>query len=96
MTFITSTSASSALTSIPQYNSDPASPSTENVWVRKTGGTTTVTGTPLGLLLALTHSITTTGGTPMGLLLSITKDTSPTYELRYRTLEGTTKGVSIT
>lgn len=58
---------------IPQLDADPASPSAEQVWVRKSGN----------------------AGSPMGLLLSLTTNTI-TYQLSYRTIEGTTKRVSIT
>lgn len=57
---------------IPQLDADPASPSAEQVWVRKSGN----------------------AGSPMGLLLSLTTN-AITYQLSYRTIEGTTKRVSI-
>lgn len=61
---------------LPQYNSDPLSPSSQTAWVRK--NTLIATGSPIGLLLALTS---------VG---------SFSYDLRYRTLEGTTVGVPLT
>jgi hypothetical protein len=39
----------------PQLNEDPSTPLSEDVWVVKSGGSTT--GTPLGLLLTLTYEI---------------------------------------
>jgi hypothetical protein len=38
---------------IPQLNSDPASPAAEDAWVRKTAGTGG--GEPIGMLLGLTY-----------------------------------------
>jgi hypothetical protein len=42
-------SASAAL-SVPQYATDPVSPSPGDMWILATGD-----GTPMGLLLAITH-----------------------------------------
>ncbi len=67
--------SNSATVTIPQYNSDPASPVEEEVWVLKTGGGGSGSGEAYGLLLALTQP----GG-----------GGAATYELSYRTIEGTT------
>jgi hypothetical protein len=61
--------------SIPEYTSDPVSPTAETAWVVKSGSGVIPDGTPIGLLLALTY----TGNE--GIF---------SYQLRYRTLEATT------
>ena len=43
---------------IPEFTSDPVSPTPEETWVLHTPG---VTGTPIGLLLSLTRDLATTG-----------------------------------
>lgn len=60
---------------IPEYTSDPVSPSAEFAWVLYTvvGGTGGNAGQPYGLLLALTQP--GTGG-------------SSTYQFSYQTIEG--------
>ncbi len=68
-------------TTIPQYETfDPVSPSPEDTWVLHTGGIPMVAGSPIGLLLSLTYAGPSGG----------------TYQLSYRTLEGTTKRVALT
>jgi len=67
-------------TTIPQYDADPASPTGQMAWVLKSGGGGG-TGTPIGLLLALT--VGAAGSTP-------------TYQFSYRTLESTTVRVLLT
>lgn len=47
-------SSSSGAVSIPEYTSDPASPSAGDAWVRHT--VPTGAGSPIGLLLALTQA----------------------------------------
>ena len=63
---------------IPELYTDPVSPTPQQVWVRATPIVSG--GTPIGLLLALTHS----------------DITGYTYELAYRTLEDTTVCVALT
>lgn len=69
--------------SVPQYDADPASPNAEDMWVKRTASGGTGGGkiiAPLGLgFLALTPGV---GG-------------SSTYQLSYRTKEGTTKRVTL-
>lgn len=65
---------------IPQLDSDPASPAQEDAWVLASISGGVGGGEPLGLLLALTTPAT--GG-------------SSTYELSYRTKEGTTVRVTL-
>lgn len=65
---------------IPQLSSDPAAPSAESAWVLKTGSGAAGGGKPIGLLISLTT--TGAGG-------------SLAYQFSYRTLEGTTKRVTI-
>lgn len=67
-------------TTIPQLSADPASPATQTAWILKTGVGAAGGGKPIGLLL----SLTTTGA-----------GASLTYRFSYRTLEGTTKRVTI-
>ena len=57
---------------IPQYSTDPTSPAAESAWVLATG--VGGTGTPVGLLLAITVEVFA----------------SYTYALKYRTAQGTT------
>ncbi len=45
-------SVTSGSVSIPELSSDPVSPAAQSAWVLKTS----LIGTPIGLLLALTHS----------------------------------------
>lgn len=60
---------------IQELFSDPASPTPEEVWVLRSGGSGGIPdGTPIGLLLALTY----TGNAGSGF----------TYQLSYQTLEG--------
>lgn len=67
---------------IPQLNTDPASPNAEDAWVKRTGsGSSIPDGTPIGLLLALTY----TGNS----------GSSFTYAFAYRTKEGTTVRVAL-
>ena len=69
-------SSSSATATIPEYNTDPVSPSAEDAWVFRTGsGADGTVGVPRGLLLALTYSGAAS---------------SATYELSYRTAAATT------
>lgn len=59
--------------SIPEYTSDPISPSAEDAWVLRSGGAVGG-GSPIGMLLALTYA--GSGG-------------SYTYQFSYYTNEGT-------
>ena len=63
---------------IPQYSTDPASPAAESAWVLATPVYSD--GTPLGLLLAITHTVIT----------------GYTYTLKYRTKQSTTVTVGLT
>lgn len=45
--------------SIPEYNTDPVSPSAEEVWVRKSTVGGIAPGQSIGLLLALTYASST-------------------------------------
>ena len=54
---------------IPEYTADPVSPEPETSWVLKSE---VMTGTPIGLLLALTQEI----------------DVGDSYQFSYKTLEG--------
>jgi hypothetical protein len=68
---------------IPQLDADPASPSAEDVWVKKTQSA----GAGGGVIIA-----------PMGLgFIALTPGvgSSQTYELSFRTQEGTTKRVAL-
>lgn len=69
--------ATSSLSLTEYNNSDKPSPSAGDVWVKHT--TSTVAGSPVGLLLSLTNA---TSGTEK-------------YELSYRTSAGTTKRVEL-
>lgn len=71
--------------SIPQLNSDPASPTSQSAWVLKTaGGGGTGGGVYKGTLgLGFPYLSKSSGGG------------SATYQLSYRTIEGTTKRVSL-
>ena len=60
---------------IPQYSTDPVSPKPNSSWILKTFVGGAGSGTPIGLLLALTSA--GSGG-------------STTYQLSYRDTEGTT------
>lgn len=76
------TGASGAVANqIQQLDADPASPSQEEAWVLKTTTGGNSAGNPIGLLLSLTYSADTGG--------------SDTYQLKYRTKEDTTVGVSL-
>ena len=68
----TSGGGSSGTSQIPEYNSDPISPSSTDVWVLRTA----LIGKPIGLLMALTYS-------------------TDTYQLSYRTVEGTTVRITL-
>jgi hypothetical protein len=57
--------------SIPELYTDPVSPTPQSAWVLATDQG--ALGTPIGLLLSLTHAVSIF-----------------TYQLSYRTLEGTT------
>lgn len=75
---------SSAYGLIPQLSSDPASPTAEKAWVLATLGSGASTeGMPMGLLLSLTYAETAAGG-------------ATTYQLSYRTKQGTTLRASLT
>ena len=65
---------------IPQLSADPASPTAESAWVLKSSSGGSGGGKPIGLLLALTETSSTS---------------TLTYRFSYRTLEGTTKRVTI-
>ena len=67
---------------IPQYDTDPVSPSPEDVWVRRSGSSTG--GGELKYIFGLGMPITSSG------------TGSFVYELSYRTAEGTTKRVELT
>jgi hypothetical protein len=69
------------VTTIPEYYTDPVSPVAEQAWVLATGSGAIADGTPMGLLLALTY--TGNGGSGF------------TYQFSYRTIEGTTKRVTL-
>lgn len=75
--------SSSSSTSIPQVDTDPASPSAEDAWVLKTttGG---AGGGVLQFFGGLGQPITSVGAP------------STTYQFSYRTVEGTTKRVTLT
>lgn len=62
--------------SIPELYSDPVSPTAQSAWVLATDSG--AIGTPIGLLLSLTHAASVFS-----------------YQLSYRTLEGTTARVPI-
>lgn len=68
---------------IPQYNSDPVSPAAEDAWVLRTtsGG---AGGGKLKSYFGLGFPVTTPG-----------TGVTSTYQFSYRTLEGTTKRVTI-
>lgn len=68
----------SAQTTIPEFIVDPVSPSPEDTWVLHSGFAPI--GSPIGLLLSLTHANLATGN----------------YKLSYRTTEGTTVRVPLT
>lgn len=64
-------SSGSGSVNIPELTVDPVSPPSQSAWVLRSGGSS-LTGTPLGLLLSLTHDITA----------------AFTYQLSYQTIEG--------
>jgi hypothetical protein len=67
---------------IPQYDTDPASPSAEDAWVLKTPGAPgNPAGSPIGLLLALTSAGSAAG--------------ADLYEFSYHTAEGITVRTSL-
>ncbi len=70
--------SNNATVTIPQYNSDPASPVQEEVWVLKTGGSGSGGG-EIKAFLGLSFPY-----------LSIGSGGAATYQLSYRTKEGTT------
>jgi len=78
--FNPSSGGSASGTTIPQLSSDPSSPAAQTAWVLRTGSGGSGGGKPIGLLLSLTQP--NTGG-------------SFTYQLSYRTIEGTTKRVTL-
>ena len=55
MKYIYSNPPPSTSSNIPELAADPVSPAVNDVWVLRT---TIANGTPIGLLLALTHTIT--------------------------------------
>lgn len=63
---------------IPEYTSDPVSPTPEETWVLYSGPA--IVGSPIGLLLSLTHAQPTVGS----------------YLFSYYTLEGSIKRVPLT
>lgn len=68
---------------VPELTADPASPAPESAWVLKTVGMSG--GGEIKAFLGLGFPVTSVGvGGP------------DTYELRYRTTEGTTIGVALT
>ncbi len=66
------------LSNIPQLNADPSSPNAEDLWVLKTGGGSSGGGT-LKAFIGLGFPILSTGS-----------GGAATYELSFRTKEGTT------
>lgn len=70
--------SNNATVTIPQYNSDPASPIDEEVWVLKSGGGGSGGGEIKAFLGLSFPYLSTGGGGPT------------TYQLSYRTKEGTT------
>lgn len=98
-----------ATITIPQYNSDPASPTPEEVWVLKTGGGTPTGGGIISAFIggSMPYPTVSSGGgvTGGGDIIAFlggglpfpSKGTtgSSTYQLSYRTLEGTTKRVTL-
>lgn len=68
-------------TTIPEYATDPVSPSAEDVWVLRTDTADGTAGSPRGLLLSLTYT---------GNMLS------SSYQLSYRTAAGTTIRTTMT
>lgn len=67
---------------IPEYSADPSPAIEKETWVLREGtGASIPDGTPIGLLLSLTY----TGNTGTGY----------TYQLSYRTTEGTTKRIPV-
>lgn len=67
----------SSTAGIPEYDTDPVSPSPEDAWVLKsTGAGGDDGGLPIGLLLSLTYA----GSSPP----------TTSYQFSYRTLENTT------
>ena len=72
------------VSAIPQLDTDPASPNAEDAWVRKTQSA----GVGGGVIIA-----------PLGLgfiALTPASGVSISYDLSYRTQEGTTKRVALT
>jgi len=53
--YISKGSGGAGVVSIPQYSNDPIAPADEEVWVRRTP--LMPAGSPVGLLLALTHAV---------------------------------------
>ncbi len=74
----TGTGGGTGVVSIPQYDTDPVSPADEDVWVRHTGPL--AAGSPIGLLLALTHATAV----------------PDKYYLSYKTIGGPIKRTEIT
>ena len=72
--------------SIPEYTSDPVSPANQSAWVLKQGGGTVTGGGKLNGILGMATYLVSPGTAGGGAL---------TYQLSYRTLEGTTKRVTI-
>lgn len=70
------------ISAIPQLNADPSSPNPEDAWVLKTGG-----GSGGGTIKAFLG-----GGAP---LPTVNGGGSPTYQFSFRTIEGTTKRVTL-
>ena len=78
------TGALDLFSEIPQLTSDPSSPAAHDAWVLKTGGGGAGGGVFKGFLgLGFPYATVGSGG-------------SPTYQLSYRTEEGTTKRVTLT
>jgi hypothetical protein len=74
--------------SIPQVTTDPTSPETESAWVLKSGGGVSVTGGgQLNAIIGLAFPYISAGASSSG--------GAATYQLSYRTLDGTTKRVTL-
>lgn len=74
-------------TNIPEFTSDPVSPDPQAAWVLRQGSSGTVTGGgQLFGIMGLSTFLVTAG---------VGSGSSYTYQLSYRTLEGTTKRVSL-
>lgn len=72
------------VSSIPQLDTDPLSPNPEDAWVLRTGGAVSGGGTIKGWIGL--------GSTP---ILSVGSGGSSTYQLSYRTQQGTTVRASL-